>query len=148
MALRAVTNFGAQSGASCANLSLKDLRLLCRGKLLTRVDNHIIWLEPFLKYNMGPFSWLYERMRPITGKIFGFAGQGPASLPGLQAGTPRSCLSERLSEIVCQDYLLAPNLARNAASKGGRLKLAEFVEQGSMSAMYNVDGAFFPSLAH
>ena len=102
VALTAVTAFGAQSRASSANLSLKGLNLLCRGKLLSRVDNHIIWLEPFLKYNMGPFSWLYERMRPISGKVFGFAGQGPAILPGLQIGTPRSCLSERLSEIVCQ----------------------------------------------
>ena len=94
VALTAVTSFGAQFGANSASLSLKNLRLLCRGKLLTRVDNHIIWLEPFLKYNMGPFSWLYERMRPITGKIFGFTGQGPASLPGLQAGT-----SEILSDL-------------------------------------------------
>lgn len=148
MALTAVTAFGAQSRASSAILSLKDLRLLCRGKLLSRVDNHIIWLEPFLKYNMGPFSWLYERMRPISGKIFGFAGQGPASLPGLQVCAPRSCLNQRLSEIACQDCLVLPNLARNAASSAGRLKLADFVEQVSTSAMFYVDGAFFPSLAH
>ncbi|CAL5226851.1 g9717 [Coccomyxa viridis] len=45
------------------------------GKLISRVENHIIWLEPFLKYNMGPLSWLYERMRPINGKLFGIAGR-------------------------------------------------------------------------
>ena len=148
MAFTAVTTFGAQSRASSANLSLQDLRLLGRGKLLSRVDNHIIWLEPFLKYNMGPFSWLFERMRPISGKIFGFAGQGPASLPGLQVCTPRSCLNERLSEIACQECLVLPDLARNAASSAGRLKPVAFVEQVSMSAMCDVDGAFFPSLAH
>lgn len=48
---------------------------MCRGKLISRVENHVIWLEPFLKYNLGPFSWLYERMRPVTGKVYGAAGQ-------------------------------------------------------------------------
>lgn len=47
----------------------------CRGKLITRVDNHIIWLEPFLKYNLGPLSWLYEKMRVFNGKLFGVAGR-------------------------------------------------------------------------
>ena len=46
------------------------------------MENHIIWLEPFLKYNLGPFSWLYERSRPIVGKIYGAAGD-PCSTPGL-----------------------------------------------------------------
>lgn len=55
-----------------------SLGVLSRGRLISRVDNHIIWLEPFLKYNMGPFSWLYERMRPVNGKLFGIAGQPPA----------------------------------------------------------------------
>ena len=55
--------------------------VLCRGKLISRVDNHIIWLEPFLKYNLGPFSWLYERMRPVTGKLYGMAGQHSCSSP-------------------------------------------------------------------
>ena len=55
----------------------------CRGKLISRVENHIIWLEPFLKYNMGPFSWLYERMRPVTGKLFGIAGQPPTQPPSV-----------------------------------------------------------------
>ncbi|CAK0786247.1 hypothetical protein CVIRNUC_009460 [Coccomyxa viridis] len=45
------------------------------GKLISKVENHIIWLEPFLKYNLGPFSWLYERSRPIVGKIYGAAGR-------------------------------------------------------------------------
>ncbi len=57
---------------------MSTLGVLRRGRLISRVDNHIIWLEPFLKYNMGPFSWLYERMRPVTGKLFGIAGQPPA----------------------------------------------------------------------
>ena len=47
------------------------------------MDNHIIWLEPFLKYNMGPFSWLYERMRPVNGKLFGLAGQAATHAPEL-----------------------------------------------------------------
>ena len=55
---------------------------LCSGKLISKVENHIIWLEPFLKYNLGPFSWLYERSRPIVGKIYGAAGD-PCSIPGL-----------------------------------------------------------------
>ena len=83
MALTAVTTFGAQSRASSANLSLKDLRLLCRGKLLSRVDNHIIWLEPFLKYNMGPFSWLYERMRPISWQDLRLRRSGPCQPAGV-----------------------------------------------------------------
>ena len=45
------------------------------------MENHIIWLEPFLKYNLGPFSWLYERSRPIVGKIYGAAGD-LCSTPG------------------------------------------------------------------
>ena len=48
------------------------------------MENHIIWLEPFLKYNLGPFSWLYERSRPIVGKIYGAAGD-LCSTPGLLA---------------------------------------------------------------
>ncbi|CAL8464053.1 g3588 [Coccomyxa elongata] len=44
------------------------------GKLITRVDNHIITIEPFLRYNMGPLSWAYECLRIFNGKMFGFAG--------------------------------------------------------------------------
>ncbi|EIE24759.1 hypothetical protein COCSUDRAFT_41066 [Coccomyxa subellipsoidea C-169] len=45
------------------------------GKLITRLDNHIIVLEPFLRYNLGPLSWAYERMRIVNGKVFGYAGR-------------------------------------------------------------------------
>ncbi len=49
--------------------------VLPRGKLITRLDNHIITIEPFLRYNMGPLSWAYERLRTFNGKLFGFAGR-------------------------------------------------------------------------
>ncbi|CAL8464054.1 g3589 [Coccomyxa elongata] len=45
------------------------------GKLITRADNHIIALEPFQRYNLGPFSWAYERLRLVNGKLFGYAGR-------------------------------------------------------------------------
>ena len=55
--------------------SSERLQDQCRGKLISKVENHITWLEPFLMYNLGPFSWLYERSRPIIGKIYGAAGK-------------------------------------------------------------------------
>lgn len=61
------------AGIFYLQLTLAPLR--CRGKMITRVDNHIIWLEPFLKYNLGPFSRLYEAMRVFNGKLFGLAGR-------------------------------------------------------------------------
>ncbi len=39
------------------------------------MDNHIIALEPFQRYNLGPFSWAYERLRLVNGKLFGYAGR-------------------------------------------------------------------------
>jgi hypothetical protein len=39
------------------------------------VDNHIIWLEPFLAYSLGPFSQLYEQLRVFNGWLFGLAGR-------------------------------------------------------------------------
>ena len=71
---------GERIGWVCRRMAMTTLGVLRRGKLISRVDNHIIWLEPFLKYNMGPFSWLYERMRPINGKLFGLAGPPPAQV--------------------------------------------------------------------
>ena len=44
----------------------------CRGKLITKVENFIITLDPFLKYQIGP---LYEAMRIINGRLFGMAGR-------------------------------------------------------------------------
>ena len=44
----------------------------CRGKLITKVENFIITLDPFLEHQVGP---LYEAMRTFNGKLFGAAGR-------------------------------------------------------------------------
>lgn len=46
--------------------------MLARGKLITKVENFIIALDPFLEYQVGP---LYEWMRTLNGKLFGMAGR-------------------------------------------------------------------------
>ena len=44
----------------------------CSGKFITRVENFVITLDPFLEYQIGP---LYEAMRTINGRLFGMAGR-------------------------------------------------------------------------
>ena len=44
----------------------------CRGKLITCAENHIITVDPFLKYQVGA---PYEAMREFNGKLFGAAGR-------------------------------------------------------------------------
>ncbi|BDA49178.1 hypothetical protein COCOBI_13-2880 [Coccomyxa sp. Obi] len=57
------------------HILLSTVDISAGGKLITRVDNHIITIEPFLRYNLGPLSWAYERLRIFNGKLYGFAGR-------------------------------------------------------------------------
>lgn len=84
------------------------------------MDNHIIALEPFLKYNLGPLSWAYERMRIINGKLFGFLGRSihrylewyhTHHVCALSPGTPTAVRGTLHSTCSCCCYLHCWTLA-------------------------------------
>ena len=48
---------------------------LCAGKVILKHEDHVLWIESLLLYNLGPFSRLYDTViRRKVGQAFSIIG--------------------------------------------------------------------------